>query len=303
VFVSFVVVFDTGSANLWIPSVLCTDVGCQGKDTYNSSQSSTFVSNGESISIQYGTGSMSGILDQDTVTIAGVSLTSIIFGEAQSLADFFSGQPLDGILGMGYATIAADGVTPVFDAWIAQTGISPIFSVYLDSSNGDTNSEIVFGGVDPRYDAGDIQYVPVTQQGYWQINLAAINVNGQDVSGCGGSCAAIIDTGTSLIVGPQGINPLIANLTVNPDCSNINSLPVISFSLGDPNNPVTLKLPPSVYVLQSQGQCQLGIQESDGLPVWILGDTFIRNYYVLFDKGQNQVGFAELKTRSGNIIF
>jgi len=294
---SFIVVFDTGSSNLWVPGVSCTDIGCKGKDSYNSAQSSTYQSNGSSISIQYGTGSMTGILDEDTVTIAGVSLTNIVFGEAQTLADFFSGQPLDGILGMGYASIAADGVTPVFDAWVQEAGLPPIFSVYLDSNSGDSNSEIVFGGVDPRYDAGDLQYVPVTQQGYWQINLAQITINGQDVSGCNaaGGCVAIVDTGTSLLVGPSGISTLIGDLNISSDCSNINSLPVLSFSLGDPNNPVVLKLPPSVYVLQQGGQCQLGIQEADGIPLWILGDTFIRNFYVLFDKGQNQVGFADLK--------
>jgi len=298
----FAVVFDTGSSNLWVPGVSCTDVGCQGKHSYNSQASSSYVANGQAISIQYGTGSMTGILDQDNMMLAGVNISNVVFGEAQTLADFFSGQPLDGILGLGYPTIAADGVTPVFDQWMQQnTSMLPIFSVYLDSTSGDSQSEIVFGGVDPRYDAGDLQYVPVTQQGYWQINLAGVTVNGNDVSGCGGSCVAIVDTGTSLIVGPSGINGLIQAIgTVDPQCGNINSLPIITFTLGSSSNPVNLKLPPSVYVINEGGQCQLGIQESDGIPLWILGDTFIRNYYTLFDRANNQVGFADLKHLSSS---
>jgi len=215
---------------------------------------------------------------------------------------FFSGQPLDGILGLGYPTIAADGVTPVFDQWMQQnTSMTPMFSVYLDSTSGDSQSEIVFGGIDPRYDAGDIQYVPVTQQGYWQINLAGVTVNGNEVSGCGGSCAAIVDTGTSLLAGPSSIQALIQAIGyVDPKCGNIKSLPILTFTLGSPSNPVNLKLPPSVYVIKEDGQCMLGIQEFDGVPLWILGDTFIRNYYTLFDRGNNQVGFADLKHNSDN---
>jgi len=185
--------------------------------------------------------------------------------------------------------------------WLKNSSLKPIFSFYLDSSNGDARSEIVFGGVDPRYDAGDLQYIPVTSQQYWQINLASIYVgstNSSDASGCGGSCSAIVDTGTSLIVGPSGINNVINSIGFT-DCSSISSYPTLTFILGDPNNnPVKLVLPPSVYVLNlpaNEGGCQLGIQESDGLPFWILGDTFIRNYYTLFDRGNNQVGFANLK--------
>jgi hypothetical protein len=293
---SFVVVFDTGSSNLWIPSISCNDDACKGKDQYDSSKSSTYVANGQSIQIQYGTGSMTGILDQDVVTVAGNAVPNTVFGEAQSLADFFAGQPLDGILGLGYPGIAADGVTPVFDAMEA-AGLTTdfVFSVYLDSTSGDDNSEIVFGGIDSRYSNANFQYVPVTQQGYWQVNLAAVYVNGQEVSGCAGSCAAIIDTGTSLLVGPAGISQLISSIgNVDATCQNNGQLPVITVTLGSYN----FTLPPSVYVLNegdsSSPNCQLGIQESDDLPLWIFGDTFIRNFYTVFDRVNNQVGFANL---------
>jgi len=300
----FLVVFDTGSSNLWVSSSRCNDEGCSGKNVYNSQKSSTYKPDGRSISIQYGTGSMQGILSQDTITLAGVTLKNVTFGEANQLADFFAGQPLDGILGLGYQSIAADGITPLFDAWLQQSSLPPIFSFYLDSTSGDTNSEIVFGGVDPKYDAGDIRYVDVTEKGYWQINLNGISIGNERIQnlGCeGGNCPAIVDTGTSLIVVPSGEgSQWISNLKINSDCSNLNKLPILSFSLGDQKNPIVLKLPPSVYVLQEDGQCQLGIQEMEGLPLWILGDTFIRHFYVVFDKGKNRVGFADLRTNNND---
>lgn len=116
----FDVVFDTGSSNLWIPSVTCDDAGCQGKHKYNSSASSTYSKNGKPISISYGTGSMDGFLDNDSVSLAGFDLNNVTFAEATSLADFFQGQPLDGILGLAYPSIAEDSVTPVFDVMMQQ---------------------------------------------------------------------------------------------------------------------------------------------------------------------------------------
>jgi Eukaryotic aspartyl protease len=98
----FTVVFDTGSSNLWIPSAKCTDAGCTGKHKYNSAHSSTYYPNGKAIQIQYGTGSMQGYLSGDEVALAGVKLHNVTFAEATSLAQFFDGVPMDGILGLGY---------------------------------------------------------------------------------------------------------------------------------------------------------------------------------------------------------
>ena len=106
--------FDTGSSNLWIPSVGCNGAGgCANKQAYNKSLSSTYVKNGESFSIQYGTGSCAGTLDQDTVNFAGIAVTSAVFGEATQMAQFFSQSPVGGILGLAFKKIAADGITPI----------------------------------------------------------------------------------------------------------------------------------------------------------------------------------------------
>jgi len=218
------------------------------------------------------------------------------------MAAFFNDTPADGILGLGYPAIAADQVTPIFDYMIAQKAVSQsVFSVFLDSNPGDDNSAIIFGGTDSSYYTGTIQYVPVKQQTYWTIHLQEIYVGTSNTLAClilG--CTAIVDTGTSLIVGPtQGANALLKKIgNVESDCSNLKSLPTISFELNGVKYPLT----PQQYVIQieqdNQPYCQVGIAGTSGIPFWVLGDTFIRAYYTVFDRANNQVGFAPSKPTS-----
>jgi len=299
----FDVVFDTGSSNLWVVGNQCNDAGCQGKHAYNPQASNSYSANGQSISIQYGTGSMDGRLDNDNVQVAGFTIVNATFGEATSLADFFQGQPLDGILGLAYPAIAADGVVPIFDDMIAQNLVSnPLFAVYLDSTPGDEKSAIIFGEIDQQYYQPPINWIPVTSQTYWAINLDDVVVGNNHPGGCDGFfsyCTAIVDTGTSLIVAPtDAFNQLQAAIgNVSSDCSNVDSLPTINFVFNSKS--LTLSIPPSTYVLKDpqSGQCELGIAGMDGIPLWILGDTFIRQYFTIFDRGQNRVGLAALPSK------
>jgi len=301
--VEFRMVFDTGSSNLWVVSSTCQSQGCTGKTAYSHAKSSTYVANGQALSIQYGTGSMNGILDQDVVTIGGLSVPNQVFGEATSLAAFFAGENLDGILGLAYVGLAQDNVVPVLDNLFAQGTISSIFSVYLDSTPGDSKSTLILGGIDSRFYTGTMQYVSILPyQGtadylYYTIQLNAITILGTEVSGCSNAnpCFPIVDTGSSAMVVPTTVfNNINAQIgTINSNCAGIANMPTLTISLVG----VTLTLPPSTYVVQtSPGFCQTGFQDSGDATTWIFGDTVIRQYYTVFDRAQTRIGFATLAT-------
>ncbi|WOK95651.1 aspartic proteinase oryzasin-1-like [Canna indica] len=231
----FTVVFDTGSSNLWIPSSKCYfSIACYFHPKYKSSQSSTYQKNGKSAEIHYGTGSISGFFSDDDVTIGDLIIKNQDFIEATKEPGVtFMVAKFDGILGLGFKEISVGGSVPVWYNMVNQGLIKdPVFSFWLNRNAGEgEGGEIVFGGVDPNHYKGEHVYVPVTQKGYWQFNMGDVLI-GDESTGitaifhfdrvllslllnhylllyllflpgyCDSSCAAIADSGTSLIAGP-----------------------------------------------------------------------------------------------------
>ncbi|XP_041801022.1 pepsin A-like [Chelmon rostratus] len=294
---SFTVIFDTGSSNLWVPSVYCNDQACQNHKKFNPQQSSTFKWGDQSLSIQYGTGSMTGYLGSDTVEVGGISVANQVFGLSQSEASFMASMAADGILGLAFQSIASDNVVPVFDNMIKQNLVSqPLFSVYL-SGNSQQGSEVVFGGTDSSHYTGQITWIPLSSATYWQISMDSVTINGQTVA-CSGGCQAIIDTGTSLIVGPtsdiNNINSWVGASTNQygeaiVNCQNIQSMPEVTFTL----NGHAFTVPSSAYVSESSDGCSTGFGQGGSMQLWILGDVFIREYYTVFDASTQYIGLAK----------
>ncbi|XP_052554319.1 renin isoform X3 [Tympanuchus pallidicinctus] len=86
---TFKVVFDTGSANLWVPSCKCSPLysACISHSRYDSSKSRTYIANGTGFSIRYGTGSVKGFLSQDVVMVSDIPIIQV-FAEATVLPAF-----------------------------------------------------------------------------------------------------------------------------------------------------------------------------------------------------------------------
>ncbi|XP_069802391.1 cathepsin E [Dendropsophus ebraccatus] len=299
----FTVVFDTGSSNLWVPSVYCTSQACMEHNRFQPSKSSTYQTDGQSFYIQYGTGNMTGILGIDQVTVQGITTQNQIFAESVSEPGrTFQYANFDGILGLAYPSLAVDGCTPVFDNMIAQNLVEqPVFGVYMNRDpNSSEGGELVLGGYDISRFSGQLNWVSVTVQGYWQIQVDSILVGG-NVAFCSEGCQAIVDTGTSMITGPssdilqmQGyIGATDTDGEYGVSCSDLSSMPTVTFVI----NGINYDLSPSQYTLENgEYYCRSGFQGLDiappSGPLWILGDVFIGQFYSVFDRGYNRVGLA-----------
>lgn len=299
---SFKVVLDTGSSNLWVPSQSCNSIACYLHSTYDSSSSSTYKKNGSSFEIQYGSGSLSGFVSNDDMSIGDLKIKSQDFAEATNEPGLaFAFGRFDGILGLGYDTISVNHIVPPFYNMINQKLLDePVFAFYLGDK--DEGSEAVFGGVDESHYTGKIEYIPLRRKAYWEVDLDSIAF-GDEVAELDNT-GVILDTGTSLNVIPSALAELLNaemgakkgyNGQYTIDCAKRDSLPDITFSLSGSN----YSLPATDYILEISGSCISTFQGMDipapAGPLAILGDAFLRRYYSVYDLGKNAVGLARAK--------
>uniref|UniRef100_A0A673Z420 Cathepsin D n=1 Tax=Salmo trutta TaxID=8032 RepID=A0A673Z420_SALTR len=296
----FRVTFDTGSNNLWVPSSKCSvaDITCLIHRKYNDTKSSTYVKGGRKFSMHYGLGSVTGYLSQDTV-----SVKDQVFGEAVKIYGAnFVGAKFDGVLGMSYPT--DDAMSPVFDNIMKEKLLAEnVFSFYLNHkiSSNQPGGQLVLGGTDPAYYTGDFHYVNITTKDLWNIHMdGSVQLTSTPTLLCKGGCEAVVDTGTSLILGPydeiSALQKAVGAVHWNRgkytvDCEKVSSLPNVSFTVSGKVYPLTGEQ----YILRvctGKKVCLLGFSPS-GFPGWTLGDIFIGAYYTVFDRDNDRVGFAK----------
>lgn len=226
----FTVIFDTGSSNLWVPSVKCYfSVACYFHSKYKSGHSSTYKKNGKPAEIHYGTGSISGFFSQDHVKLGNLIVKDQDFIETTREPGItFLAAKFDGILGLGFQEISVGNAVPVWYNMVKQGLVEqPVFSFWFNrKSEEEQGGEIVFGGVDPNHFKGDHTYVNVTQKGYWQFNMGDVLIGGETTGFCAEGCSAIADSGTSLLAGPTTVITQInhaigASGVISQECKSV----------------------------------------------------------------------------------
>jgi len=302
---SFKVVLDTGSSNLWVPSEQCNSIACYLHTKYDSSASSTYEKNGTEFEIRYGSGSLSGFVSKDTLQIGDLKVKGQDFAEATSEPGLaFAFGRFDGILGLGYDTISVNKMVPPFYNMLNQKLLDePVFAFYLGDANkeGD-DSEATFGGVDKSHYTGEMIKIPLRRKAYWEVELNAIAL-GDNVAELEDT-GVILDTGTSLIALPSTMAELLnkeigatkgytGQYTV--ECDKRDSLPDLTFTLSGHK----FTIGPYDYILEVQGSCissfmGMDFPEPVG-PLAILGDSFLRRWYSVYDLGNSAVGLAKAK--------
>jgi len=208
----FLVVMDTGSSNLWVPSIECPwyEIACLLHTRYDHSRSRTYLANGTQFQIQYGSGAVSGFLSQDAVSIATLKVPNQVFAEVVSEPGLtFVAAQFDGIMGLGFIGISVKKVVPWWYNAVQQRLIAePVFAFWLNRNSSDANGgELMLGGVDPKHYVGSFSFTPVTPTpGYWQFTVHDFLLEGKSYSWCPSTgCKTIADSGTSLLAGPSEI--------------------------------------------------------------------------------------------------
>ncbi|GAA5923054.1 pepsin-like aspartic protease [Sporobolomyces koalae] len=310
----FSVVLDTGSADLILAEPNCN--GCKSNTPgYTPSSSSTASTSSQNFQITYGSGSASGTLVSDVVSIANYTEQNQVFAACSTLNNIVDGE-LSGILGLGFKTIASSGATPLVQA-LAQDGKLPEevfgfeFQTHVFTTASSTTAPggtLTIGGVDTSAYSGSINWIDIVQPaGYWSIPLQDISVGSKSL---GVSIdQVVIDTGTTLIGVPSSLAQEIYSQVPNSQAINLDGASgYYSFPCSQTVN-VSLKFGGQSYAIdptQFNGgavdytgrQCLgaiFSLQTGSNSPSVIVGDAFLTGVYSAYRfSSPEAVGFASL---------
>ncbi|GAA5827279.1 hypothetical protein JCM11251_001203 [Rhodosporidiobolus azoricus] len=311
---AFSVVLDTGSADLILAEPNCN--GCQA-DTpgYDPTSSSTSGVQEASFQIQYGSGSGSGELVQDVVSIANYTQPDQIFAACSTLDNIVDGE-ISGILGLGWTSLAASKAVPLVES-LAHNGTLPeqVFGFAFEthtfttaSANTAPGGTLTIGGVDTTAFSGEINWINIAEpHTYWSIPLEGMTVGGRDLGISDNS--VVIDTGTTLIGMPTSAVESIYSAIPNSQAINLQGEAGYYAFPCDQSVNVTLQFGGVQYPIDPEqfnagavdrfGRLCLGAvfaleTESDAVSI-IVGDAFLTGVYNAYRLSEPAaVGFATL---------
>ncbi|CAM1502894.1 Fc.00g076700.m01.CDS01 [Cosmosporella sp. VM-42] len=313
---------DTGSSDLWVntaDSEYCSTRSdpCVISGTYNANDSSTYEYVASNFNISYADGSgAAGDYATDTLHIGNQDIKSLQFGIG------YESSSAQSILGIGYPAIEAqverEGMKSYqnLPAKMAADGIiaSNAYSIWLNDLNASTGT-ILFGGVDHSQYDGELVTLPIQKSGdevsEFFITLTGISLGSSTIQD-NLALAVLLDSGSSLTYLPDDIVSDIFNMvdavydedeeTAFVPCSLANEDMNMTFKFSDP---ASISVPINELVLDftditgrqlafrnGDAACMFGIAPSAG-GTNVLGDTFLRSAYVVFDLDNNEISLAQ----------
>lgn len=294
---SLYLLVDTGAGSTWVMGSDCTSSSCALHNSFGPADSTTLQPPIKDFSISYGSGDVAGRIQQDAVSVAGMTF-QYQFGIANTTSNDFSNFPFDGILGLSLNK----GINQNFMDVLRDSKQLPanIFCVFLNrNSDGPNTGEISFGAVDPAKYTGNIQYTPVEASGNgdWALKFDGISYDGNVVAGSKGRLV-YIDTGTSYVFGPPddvaALHKLISGasssdgVTYTVPCDSTKPLTVSFSGVSHTISPKDWISAPS-----SSGVCTSNVYGHEVVPnSWLLGDLFLKNVYAVFDADKPQIGMC-----------
>ncbi|KAJ2746646.1 hypothetical protein GGI20_001147, partial [Coemansia sp. BCRC 34301] len=284
----FLVNFDSGSADLWVPSSRCLSSTCKSHTQYNAKQSWSRVPRpaqrgGARVGgtqIEYGTGMVGIEPSQDVLKWGSLKAQNISFGEAVNMTPDFDA-PFDGLFGMAFPSLSSAGLEPPFFTLARQRLLNVNqFSFTLGESGG----RLDLGKVPGSAPDSQVTWVKLVKPHFWAVNVQSIEVelrhttlinlgrtatgarrqkrqsirvpnNGKlnlSVRGVG-----LFDSGTTTILCPSAmatsINRLIGATDngLHVDCSASTTGPTFHFTIGDgsSNEKIVIPVSPHQYIL------------------------------------------------------
>jgi len=313
--------FDTGSSDLWIWSTelpKSTTASATGHTIFNPANSSTFKKQkGSTWQISYGdSSSASGDVGTDNVTIGGLTIKNQAIELASKMSAQFVQGTGDGLLGLAWGSINTVTPKPVqtpVENMITQDDIpktAELFTAKLgswrdtaDPDQGD--SFYTFGFIDQdtvTASGQEVSYTPVdNSQGFWMFESTSATVNGKTITQTGNT--AIADTGTTLaLVADSTCEAIYAAIPgstydqtqqgyVFPSSTTADQLPVVTFAVG--GKQFAVQKEDLGFADAGNGMVYGGIQSRGSMTFDILGDTFLKSIYAIFDQGNTRFGAVQ----------
>ncbi|RIB15549.1 aspartic peptidase domain-containing protein, partial [Gigaspora rosea] len=293
---AFRTLFDLGSADLWVPSQNCTQHPCRIHRRFNERLSKTFRPIDISYSVQYGAGSVYGILGQDNVLAGGIESVGQIFGLAREEdGKFFATQEFDGIFGMAFNDDSFIRTPTPFSNMVEQKAVkNPYFGIYLQrpDDNGHAGT-LTLGDIDTTKFTGNLNYNKVsTLNGeylYWIIDVDGISINGHKLKFK--NRKALFDTGSNLIYMPDKDAKIYHKFIKGSSFNNgtyfvpCKTTDHVAYIIGG----VSYNIDQSDLV--TEFDCSSSVQVG-GDDFWTFGDAFLRNVYSVYNIKEFTIGLA-----------